>query len=103
VTKYVSLTEALKSGKSFSFRVPGNNGSKDCLITYIPGGSITSFSAEEILHAECELEREPREIWVLETKDGQLRRSSWDTKGECIEYSAPIAGKPIKFREVLDE
>jgi len=95
--KYVSLADALKSGKNFAYRIPGgiwmehrNNVSKN-------------FSPMEIVHAECELEYAPREIWIWQFNNREFDSSFYGIKDDCAERNKGWAGKPIKFREVLEE
>lgn len=99
--KTITLAEALRSGKDFFMSYPGMKEeakySKDKIKEY-------EFSAEAILHAECQIIEEPREIWVWEYSiTGNLGGSFFKDKNNCIKYGDGTVGRPVKFREVLDE
>lgn len=95
--KTVSLVEALASGKKFAFRI----GSTDSF-TGFHDWRTSTWTAFQILHAECQIIEEPKEIWVWRYDSGDLCDHNFPTEDECLKRS-PHWGRPVKFREVCDE
>lgn len=94
--KTVSLVEALASGKKFRFKMP-----KEETWMTVSNGVETSWSKAAILHAECQIIEEPREIWVWEYSiTGNLKHH--DSEEECKRVNREFKGRPVKFREVTD-
>ena len=97
--KTVSLSEALKLGNKFRW-VVNKQGEDPWTGIYTPGESNHSWSSEAILHAECQIIEEPREIWVGED-NGILHYYSHEDKFKLQQIYPNL--KPVKFREVMDE
>lgn len=100
MTKYVSLTEALKSGKNF--RILRDNGKLS--IEVFNRQTIAMFDADDIVTAQCIIEREPREIWIVQNLDGKTYPMFFDNKELALRYYdyEKEKLKPIKFREVIE-
>lgn len=99
--KTVSLTEALKSGKKFRWRIPGQ-----AQINYFDPKQLienTIWSKDVIINAECIIEQGPREIWLWKFDDGALGSIHKKTEEELKRYYLHDEGKPVKFREVIDD
>lgn len=96
--KTVSLVEALASGKKFRFKMPKEN-------TWVPvnGEACTSWSKAAIIHAECQIIEKSREIWVWQYPSGNLDSRFYTEKAGCEFNGNGWGGRPVKFREVLDE
>jgi len=99
--KTVSLAEALRSGKDFVLRFPDSN----IETKYHKSDKSDGWTTEAILHAECQIIEEPREIWVWEYDDGAMSGFAYKTKDDCktCTPSPYKLGRPVKFREVCDE
>lgn len=100
--KTVSLAEALASGKKI--RIKRND---KWLEVFQPLAS-DSFTMDQILHAECQIIEEPREFWIWDYNNGNYSLIIYATKEECIKDRKRLGdysdeGRPVKFREVLDE
>lgn len=93
--KTVSLAEALRSGKRYKYRIRSN-------LPWLDSKEAPSdWSADAILHAECQIIEEPREIWVWEYSiTGNLKHR--DSEEECKRVNREFKGRPVKFREVTD-
>lgn len=97
--KTVSLAEALRSGKRYKYRIRSN-------LPWLDSKEAPSdWSADAILHAECQIIEEPREKWYWEDSRGEIISLPKNSKEELMrEYKeAYPGGRPVKFREVLDE
>lgn len=98
--KTVSLTEALRSGKKWKYR--GCNGR-----WYAPSNEALSndfaWATHDILTLECQIEQEPRVIWVNEYKN-DLGSSVYETKEDAM-YLVDTDNyiRTVKFVEALDE
>lgn len=95
--KTVSLADALRSGKRFRYRV-----SKDVAWIYFMKDFGPAFSVDEILHAECQIIEEPREVWVWQYLSGNLDTRFYIEKAGCEFNGNGWGGRPVKFREVLE-
>lgn len=95
--KTVSLAEALRSGKRYKYRIRSN-------LPWLDSKEAPSdWSADAILHAECQIIEEPREIWVWEYSiTGNLTYEHHDSEEECKRVNREFKGRPVKFREVTD-
>lgn len=94
--KTVSLAEALKSGKKFRYR---ESASDHWCSDYVERNAWTE---NEILHAECQIIEEPREIWAIKFDDGEWSFYAYPTQEQAISWCNGN-GRPVKFREVCDE
>lgn len=100
MTKYVSLTEALRSGKRFRII---QNGIPQGDWIVVKNYNEFKCTVNEILHAECEIEREPREIWVPEFQDKLELSGHWyDSPKQLLVCYPNVKARAVKFREVLE-
>lgn len=93
--KTVSLAEALRSGKKFRYKLHTEK-------FYIPDEN-QEWSADAIIHAECQIIEKSREIWVWQYPSGNLDSRFYTEKAGCEFNGNGWGGRPVKFREVLDE
>lgn len=86
----MTIQEAIRSGKKY--RRKGQE-------TYFAVNCIYYYRPEDILADDWEIERGPREIYVMENKDGEFYSFS-EKVPNIIEqqYSTKI----VKFREVIE-
>ena len=95
--KTLTLADALRSGKDFTTKMNGTSVNWKCDMAKHIG-----WSANEILHAECQIIEEPIERWAWIDMSGEV--TGWyKTEDHCMGYWKGCAGRPVKFREVCDE